>query len=118
VDGGHGGKDRLRRETLDVLTLQLVSEHVRQRLGVGAGVQVPAVLLNQQGLQLIGVGEVAVVGQANAVRRIDVKGLGLGRIQGTCSRITAVADANIAPQFIHVPLLEDVADQAVLLAGA
>ncbi len=118
VDGGHGGKDRLRRETLDVLALQLVSEHVQQRLGVGARVQVPPVLLDQQLLQFVGIGEVAVVGQADAVGGIHVEGLGLGRIQRACRGVPAVTDADVAPQFLHVPLLEDVTDQAVLLAGA
>ena len=58
------------------------------------------------------------MGQADAVRRIDVERLGLGGIQRAGGRITAVADTDIAPQFVHMPLLEDIADQPVLLAGA
>ena len=103
---------------LGVLALQLVGKNIEQRLGVGAGIQVAAILLDEERLQLIGIGEVAVVGKADPVGGVDVERLGLGRIQGAGRRVAAMADADVAPQFVHVALLENVADQTVLLPGA
>jgi hypothetical protein len=76
MHGGHGGEDCPRRQLVCRLLLELVGEHVQQGFGVRAGVQVAPVLLDQQGFQLIGVGQVAVMRQRDAVWRIDVKGLG------------------------------------------
>ena len=66
--------------------------------------------------QLGGVGEVAVVREADAVRRIDVERLRLGRAVAARRRIADVPDADVALELQHVPLLEHVADQAVVLA--
>jgi hypothetical protein len=57
--------------------LELVREDVEQHLGVRGGVQVAVVLAHDQARQLVGVGQVAVVRQADAVRRVGVEGLRL-----------------------------------------
>ena len=57
--------------------LELVREHVDQHLGVAAGVDVAAVDVEQLLLQRRRVGEVAVVDQDDAVRRVDVERLRL-----------------------------------------
>ncbi len=49
--------------------LQLRGEHVEQHLGVGSGVEMPAILADQHLGELGGVGQIAVVGKADAVGR-------------------------------------------------
>jgi hypothetical protein len=118
MNGRHRRKDSLRCDALSILALKLVGKDIKQRFGIRARVEMSPILLDKHCLELVRVGEVTVVGQANAVGRIDVEGLGLGRFQGACRRVAAMADADIAPQFVHVLLLEDVTDESVLLAGA
>ena len=65
-------------DTSRTSALQLGREHVQQHLGVGGGVEVTAVLADQDFGELVGVGEVAVVAEADAIRRVDVEGLRLG----------------------------------------
>ena len=55
------------RQLAAALALQFIGEDVEQRLGIGAGVQVAPVVIDQQFLQLAGVGEVAVVREADSV---------------------------------------------------
>ena len=54
--------------------------------------------------------------KADAVRRIDVERLGLGRVVATRGGIADVPDADVALEPQHVLLLEHVADQAIVLA--
>ena len=117
VHAGDGGEDGLRRELAAVLALQFVGEHVEQRLGVGTGVQVAPVVIDQELLQLAGVGQIAVVREADAVRRIDVERLGLGGTGASRRRVARVADAHVALQAQHVTFLEYVLDQAERLAA-
>ena len=60
-------EDLVGRRLLQILSLQFVCKNVQQRLGVGTRIEVPAILLDQRLFQFIGVGEVAVVGETNAV---------------------------------------------------
>ena len=62
------------------------------------------------------VGQVAVVREADAVRRIDVERLRLGGAVAAGRRVAHVADADVALELQHVPLLEHVAHQADVLA--
>ena len=75
-----------------------------------------AVLADQDLGELGGVGEVAVVPEADAVGRIDVEGLRLGGAVAAGGRVAHVADADVALQLEHVVLLEHVAHQAAALA--
>ena len=54
--------------------------------------------------------------EADAVGRVDVERLRLGRAVAAGRRVAHVADADVALQLQHVPLLEHVAHQAVVLA--
>ena len=108
--------------------LQLVGEHVDEQLGVGARVEVPAVLVEELVGQLTRVGEVAVVDEHDAVRRVDVEGLRLffARCRAL-RRVAHVAEADLAEQRPHVtgaerlahlpPGLGDVEDAAALGGG-
>ena len=95
VDAGHRREDGRRIElVVGGVLLQLVREHVQQHFGIGVGVDVPQVLPEQLVLQLLGVGEVAVVPEHDAERRIDVERLRLGRRPGGArGRIARVRDA-------------------------
>jgi len=95
---------------------QFMGKHVQQHFGVGVGVDVTQVGLVDLLGQLLDVGQVAVVRQGDAVRRVDVERLGLGRGGAAGGRVTHVTDADTADQALHVALLEDVAHQAVILA--
>jgi len=72
----------------------------------------PPVLMDEDGGQLRGVGEIAVMRKTNAVGRIDVERLGFGGAVAACGRIAHMADADVALQLHHVMLLKDVAHQA------
>ena len=95
---------------------QLAREHVEQHFRIGAGVEMTEVFADQHFRELGGVRQVAVVPEADAVRRVDVERLRFGGGVAARGRIAHVADADVALQAQHVALLEDVAHQAVLLA--
>ena len=67
-------------------------------------------------LELDGVGQVAVMGQGDTERRVDVERLRLGGIGTAGGRITDMADPDIAGQVAHVAGADHIADQAVVLA--
>ena len=73
------------------------------------------VVLEHLATQGIGIDEIAVVSERNAVGRIDVQGLGLAAALGPGGRIAAVADADTAAQGQHVFALEHVLDEPVAL---
>ncbi|MNZ42049.1 hypothetical protein D3C78_596160 [compost metagenome] len=95
---------------------QLVGEHVEQHFRVGVGVDVAQVGFVDLARQLLDVGQVAVVRQGDAVGRVDVERLRLGRAGAAGGRIAHMADPDIADQALHMPSVEHVADQAVVLA--
>ena len=108
--------------------LQLVREDVDEQFGVGAGVEVAAVLAEELFGELARVGEVAVVDQDDSVRGVDVERLGFFFVgSGALRRIPHMAKADIAEQGAHVasaerlthlPLgLEDVEDTVGLSRG-
>ncbi len=67
MDTGHGLEDMADVHLQLRVTLQLVGQHVQQDLGIGIGVDLAQVFLEQLLLELVGIGEVAVVCQADAV---------------------------------------------------
>ena len=76
VHAGDRGEDRVGVE-LGMMrrALELERQHVEQHLGVGIGVDVAEVELEQLALQRLAVGQVAVVRKRDAERRIDVERL-------------------------------------------
>src|SRR5690606_30097602 len=85
-------------------------------LGVRRGVQVTAVLLHDQAFQLLGIDQITVVRQADAVRGIDVERLSFGEARTAGSRVTYVPKPYVAAQTQHMTVLEDVAHEPVALA--
>jgi hypothetical protein len=118
VDRVHCREDVGRRHARRADALQLGSEHVQQHFGIGSGVEVAAILARYHLGELGGVGEVAVVREADAIGRVDVERLRLGGAVTAGGRIAYVADADVAPELEHVMLLEHVAHQPRALAHA
>lgn len=116
VHAGNRGEDVLLGGLQLVAHRQLVGEHVEQHFRIGVGVHVAQVGFVDFLGQLLDIGQVAVVRQGNAVGRVDVERLRLRRAGAAGGRVTHMADADAADQALHVALLEDVADQAVVLA--
>ena len=88
-------------------------EDVQQHFGVRVGTQVPAILAHQQVRKLVVIGQVAVVRKADAVGRIDIEGLRLGRLRPTRRRVAHVADAHVAGKAQHMAGAEHVPYQPV-----
>ena len=76
------------------------------------------ILADQDLGELGGVGEVAVVAEADAVGRVDVERLRLGGAVAAGGRVAHVADADVALELEHVVLLEHIAHQSAALAHA
>src|SRR5690606_13466316 len=105
----------LGRDAMVGMLLQAVREHVEDDLGIGFGVEMPPVGMEQRLLQLAGVDEIAVVDDGNAERRVGVERLRLVRAGGAGGGIAHVANADVALQLFHAFLVEHVRDQAIVL---
>ncbi len=93
---------------------KLGGEHVEQQLGVGVGVHVAAVDVEEVSAQLAHVREVAVVDEHDPVRRVHVERLALllgARLPG--GRVPDVTDAHGAEQPAHVARAVGLADLAL-----
>ena len=89
---------------------------IQQNLRIRAGIDVPQIGVEQLLFQFRGVGQIAVMRQRNAIRRVHIHGLrfcGTGRPR---SRIAHVADAYGALQTLHVIHLECITYQTIGLA--
>ncbi len=117
VHGAHRVEDDLGRERqVARRRLDLVREHVDQHLGVALGVDVAPVDVEQLLLERRRVGEVAVVDEDDAVRRVDVERLRLLLAVGAAGgRVAHLAEADPARQRPHVAGAKDVADHAARL---
>ena len=65
--------------------------------------------------KLIGIGEIAVVRERDAVGRVHIKRLRLGRAGRARGRVAHMADAIIADEALHLALAENIAHEAVVL---
>jgi hypothetical protein len=90
-----------------------VGEDVEHDLGVGGRVQVAHVRVEEAANDVRDVGEIAVVGEDDAVRGVHVEGLGFGDRSTTGGGVTDVSDAGVAEQAGHVDVVEDLGDEAV-----
>jgi hypothetical protein len=95
---------------------QLVGKHVEQHFRIGIGVHMAQVGLVDLLGQLLDIGQVAVMRQGDAIRRVDVERLRFSRRGAARSRVAHMTDAHMANQALHVALLEHVAHQAIVLA--
>ena len=78
VHAGDRREDRVGIEPMMLRgALELERQHVQQHFAVGVGVDVAEIELEQLALQLLAVGQVAVVAERHAERRIDVERLRL-----------------------------------------
>ena len=94
--------------------LQFVREHVEHDFRVGIGVDVAAIDAEHLVFQLPPVGQVAVVREDDAERRVHVERLGFFFARrGTGGRVTDLADTGRAGQAAHVARAEHVAHHAV-----
>ena len=76
----------------------------------------PQIFAEQLALELFGVGEIAVVAEHDAERRIHVQRLRFRRILSRAGGgIAAVCDADVAEQLAHVACAEHVAHEAAAL---
>ena len=66
--------------------------------------------------QLIRVGQVAVMGQRDAVGAVDVERLRLRRTRGARGGVTDVPDAHAPHQTAHVTVAEHIPHHAIVLA--
>ncbi|MCY1166698.1 hypothetical protein D9M73_66470 [compost metagenome] len=88
---------------------ELMRQHVEQHLGIALGIDVAMVGIEQLGLELGRVGQVAVVRQHQAERCVDIKRLGLVFTVGVARRrVTHLAQAHVARQRAHVACAEHI----------
>ena len=93
---------------------QLMGQYIEQNLGVALGIDMPVVIGKQLCLQGVRIGQVAVVDQHNAKRRIHVERLGLLLTEGVARRgVAHLAQTAVARQGTHIAGSEHVFDQAL-----
>jgi hypothetical protein len=96
--------------------VQLIGEDIQHQLAVAVGIKMAVGFEVQVALELYGVDQVAVMGEADAVRAIDIERLGLGHRARSGRGVTYMADAH-APwnPFKYGSVTEDLSNHAVLL---
>ena len=99
-----------------VLALQFMRQHIQHKFRIGLRIQVTPVLLDQETGQLPRIREIAVVGQADSMRTVDVKRLRLACADTARGRVAHMAYTHIAFQSEHVAHPKNIAHQAVVLA--
>ena len=114
MDLRHCGKNGLGIDPVPMCSeFEFMREHIEQDLGVGVRVDMPQIVLDHLGFQLLAVGEVAVMPEHDAERRVDVKRLRLGTVERRPGCwITAVRNPHAPGQRTHVPGPEHVAHHA------
>ena len=98
--------------------LQLGGEYVQQHFRIRFAVEMAPILADQHLRQFGGVGQVAVVRQADAIGCVHEERLRLRGSVATGGRIAHVADTDLAGELEHVLLFEDVAHEARAFARA
>jgi hypothetical protein len=117
VHGLHGVEHIRRLQNLVAPhTLDLVRQHVDQHLGVAGGIDVAAIDVEQFLLERRGIGQVAVVHQHDAVRRVDVERLRFLFVERVArGRVANLAEPHRSGQAAHVARAKDVAHHAARL---
>ena len=93
--------------------VQLAGEDIKQNFRVGSGVDVAAFFFKQFFTQLVSVGQIAVVGKRNAIRRVNVKRLRFRGAGAASRRVTHMTNAHIALQTLHMASFKYIAHQPV-----
>ena len=112
----HGTQNGVGRQLVQAQSTQFMGEYVQQDFGIRVCIQMSAVMGDDQPCQLVGVDQIAVVSQGNSVGRIDIERLRLCHARRTRGWISNMPEPDLAPQTHHVVLLENIADQTVVLA--
>ena len=117
VHAGNRAEDRRRIElVIGRPLLQLVRENVQQHFGIRVRVDVAQILAEKIVLQLLGIGEIAIVSEHDAEGGVHVERLRFRRRPGRAGRgITRVGDAGVTHQRTHVAGAEHVAHHAAAL---
>ena len=117
VHGAHGAENVGFFQPLAVAGApQFVRQYVEQHFRVAFGVDVAVVGMRQLHAQSLGVGEVAVMYQHDAERRIHVKRLCFFFVVGrACRRVAHLPQAAVAGQGAHVAGAENIAHHALVL---
>ena len=115
VHTAHSGKhiDGAQRQAAGGF-FELVRQHVEQHFRVAVGVDVAVVGVKKLGLEHGRVGQVTVVREHQAKRRVDIKGLRFVFAESVARRrVTHLAQADIARQGAHVAGAKNVAHHAL-----
>lgn len=116
VNVGDGSEDVFFSRLQLATHRQLMSEDVQQHFRIGTGVDMTQIGFVDFLGQLFDVGQVTVVRQRNAVRRVDIERLSLGRGRAARSRVAHMTNTHMPHQALHVALLEHITHQAIVLA--
>ena len=116
VHAGDRGEDVFRGGRHLAPALQFMGENVEQHFGIGIGVDMAQIVAEQVLAQFAVVGEIAVVGEGEAVGGIDIQRLGQGRAAAAGGGVAHVGDAHLPGEPPHVAGAENILDQAVVLA--
>jgi hypothetical protein len=97
--------------------VQLVCEDVQHKLAIALCVDMPVRVLIEEFAELRRIDQVAVVGHADTVRAVDVKGLSLGIRAATCRWVSKVAESHEAREVRNTgAIVEDLGGHSVALA--
>ena len=115
VGSGDVVEDNFRRRPQLLLPLNLMRENIEQRLRIRMRVDMAQIAGINGADKLIGIGEIAVVRERDAVGRVHIKRLRLGRAGRARGRVAHMADAIIADEALHLALAENIAHETVVL---
>ena len=98
------------------LGLKLMRQHVQKNFGIRIGVDVTQIRNEQLLLQFFGIGQVAIVAEHDAERRIDIERLRFIVVdRGAGGRVADMCNPRIPEQRTHMTRAEHIAHQPVVL---
>lgn len=122
-DTRNGGKDNFRHEMLMICTLvfllfvhQMFRKQVEQKFGIRISIDVSSNVFAHNFGQLLRVGKIAIMCDANAVWIIGVQGLRFGTTAGSGGGVTTVSNPQMSTQFHHMVCLKDIFDESIFFA--
>ncbi len=116
ISRGNGGKNVVCFQRIMAEVIQLAGKDIEQDFRIRGGINVATFLFKQLFTQLVGIGQIAIVGKRDAIRGVNVKRLSLRGAGTASSRITNVTDPHITLQTLHMAGFKHIVYQAVRLA--
>ncbi len=96
--------------------LKLMGEHIHEDFGIRTRIDMAEIFFEQAFFQGFRIGEIAIVGEDDAIGRIHIEGLGFfHRVGEPSGGIANMAHAHVALQLPHILGLEDVLHQPRVL---